>query len=146
MKKNIFGLFVMLGVVSLLHAEFERDGAKEVVIDKATNLMWQDNSDAKTIKKTWIEAINYCENLIFAGYSDWRLPNINELESIVNYEKFDPAARRVFQNVASDYYWSSTSVVNDSKNAWIVDFYDGHNNKYAKFKNDIYVRCVRDNN
>jgi len=100
MKKSIVSLILVFGVVSLLHAEFVRDNSKEVVVDKSTNLMWQDDNDVKSITKTWVEAINYCENLTLGGYTDWRLPNINELKSIVDYTKAEPAISSEFSNVA----------------------------------------------
>ena len=135
----------MFGVVSVSKAEFIRDNTKEVVVDKSTNLMWQDDNDAKSIKKNWVEAINYCENLDFSGYSDWRLPNINELGSIVDYSKSNPGISSEFSNVASDDYWSSSSYVIDSNNAFSVNFreaYDYMDDKSISY----YVRCVRDNN
>jgi len=145
MKKSIFSLILVLGVVSLLHAEFVRDNSKEVVVDNSTNLMWQDDNDVKSVTKTWVEAINYCENLNFAGYSDWRLPNINELKSIVDYTKNNSAIDSEFSNVASVFYWSSSSVAGYSDSAWLVYFYDGHDDGDDK-SHSYYVRCVRDNN
>ena len=143
MKKSILSLFALLGVVSLLHAEFVRDNSKEVVVDKSTNLMWQDDNNAKSVTKTWVEAINYCENLNFAGYSDWRLPNINELDSIVDYTKHNPAISSEFSNVDLGYYWSSSSIAGYSDHAWYVYFGYGYDNGFFKFYSN-YVRCVRD--
>jgi len=145
MKKSILSLILVFGVVSLLQAEFVRDNSKEVVVDKSTNLMWQDDNDANSVIKTWVEAINYCENLTLGGYTDWRLPNINELESIVDYTKTDPAISSEFSNVDSDNYWSSSSFVGYSAYAWLVDFYHGLDDVYYK-SDSFFVRCVRDNN
>ena len=145
MKKSIVSLILVFGVVSLLHAEFVRDNSKEVVVDKSTNLMWQDDNDVKSITKTWVEAINYCENLTLGGYTDWRLPNINELKSIVDYTKAEPAISSEFSNVALVGYWSSSSIVGDSGYAWFVSSHDGGDYGDGK-SNSNYVRCVRDNN
>ena len=144
MKKSIVSLILVLGVVGLLHAELVRDDPKEVVVDKATNLMWQDDNDAKSTTKTWKEAIIYCENLTLAGYSDWRLPNINELKSIVDYTKSNPAISSEFSNVVSYYYWSSSNIKGHNDGAWNVHFDNGYDYGLRK-SNSYYVRCVRDN-
>ena len=146
MKKNILSLLLITGLSTYTFGgdRFSRDNDKEVVIDNETNLIWQDNSDAKTIKKNWKEAINYCENLTLGGYSDWYLPDINQLYSIADKTKYKPAIDPTFQNVISNLYWSSTTDTYSSSRAWNVDFYGGRNGWYGKSDGN-YVRCVRDN-
>jgi len=122
---------------------FMRDNAKEVVIDNKSNLMWQDNGEVKTVKKDWQGAIDHCQNLSFAGYRDWRLPAIDELLSITEDTRYNPAIRSGFENVVSDRYWSSSSYVSGSSHAWNVDFGNGGDDTFAKNYNG-YVRCVRD--
>jgi hypothetical protein len=131
MKK--IALSIVLGTVLLAHT----------VTDSTTGLMWQDNSDAKTVKKDWQGAIDYCENLSFLGYTDWKLPTRLELLSIADKTKSSPAINEGFQNVVSDYYWSSSGSVNLSDGAWDVSFGNGNVNTYNK-DNSNYVRCVRD--
>lgn len=113
------------------------------IIDSDTGLMWQDNRDATTVTKNWADAIEYCEDLSLAGYSDWRLPNIDELLSITDDTKYDPAIKYGFKNPSGGYYWSSSPGVSGDSGAWGVGFTGGHdywNDKsYAS-----YVRCVRD--
>lgn len=110
-------------------------------------LVWQDNTEASTTKKIWIEAINYCENLNFAGHNDWRLPNFNELLSLVNYSEYrsiDPAFKNIswepkFQGQKYN-YWSSTS--SNSNEAYRVGFDASASN--SKYKGTVLnVRCVR---
>ena len=124
---------------------FSRDDSKEVVIDNATNLMWQDDNDAKTITKTWQEAIRYCENLTLGGYNDWNLTNINQLKSIVDTNRYDPAIDPTFQNVVSNVYWSSTTGASGTSYAWDVVF-GGGNDAWGNKTHRYYVRCVRDMN
>ena len=57
------------------------------VTDLATGLTWQQEGTWKN----WTNAPNYCESLNLGGYSDWRLPNIKELESITDSSKFGSA-------------------------------------------------------
>ena len=139
MKRSILGLLLLSGV--LLANDFSRDDTNNVVIDNATNLMWQD--DVNTTK-TWSEAITYCEDLSLASHEDWRLPNQNELESIVDDTTYNPAIDSTFHNVVSSFYWSSTTYAADSSGAWYVYFYYGYGTADSK-SNTFYVRCVRDN-
>ena len=94
------------------------------VTDNLTGLMWVRSPDSVT--RTWQQALDYANGLSLCGYTDWRLPNVNELESMVNAEQPDPAAwlnTQGFSNVQSvDYdYWSSTSFAGSSTNdAWVV--------------------------
>jgi len=120
-----------------------RDDSKEIVIDKTTGLMWQDNIDTKTIKKNRKDAKEYCRRLVFGGYDDWYLPRIKQLRSIVDSKKRNPAIREEFQNVKAYHYWSSSP--NISRNiiyVFNIDFKNGqtyHTNKNGR----CYVRCVR---
>ena len=114
-----------------------------VPIDGKTKLMWQDDISAKSTEKNWQDAIHHCQNLEIGVYSDWRLPSRMELFSIVDRSKKEPAIIGVFKNVASGYYWSSSTRADDSNNAWGVYF--GNGNGYTRNKGDNrLVRCVRD--
>ncbi len=115
---------------------------QKVVVDDVTKLMWQDNGDAKTTEKNWVEAKKYCTNLVLEKYNDWRLPNYNELVSIVNYKKYPIAANSNFKNIAPEFYWSSASSKVDSLHAWGVYFNYGYTYDYVKSEK-YNVRCVR---
>jgi len=90
---------------------------------------------------TWNEAIEYCKNLRLAGYDDWRLPTVKELLTLVDYDRFNPAINPMFGGVAS-YYWSSTTYVNYTGDAWHVSFFTGGVSGHGK-ANHHYVRAVR---
>ncbi len=114
----------------------------EVVEDSVTGLMWQKNGNAAG-SKTWNNAKNYCANLSLWWYSDWKLPNVKELESIVDFSKKNPSIETSkFTNTVSRYYWSSTTYSNGTGYAWGVYFYYGYSSYYSK-TNYKYVRCVR---
>jgi hypothetical protein len=116
------------------------DNDNGTVTDNNTGLIWQQGEGGK---KTWEDAITYCEDLSLAGYTDWRLPNKNELNSIIDYEIYDPAIdTNFFSNVYASYYWSSTTYVSSSSSAWGVYFYDGYVDGGDKSGSN-YVRCVR---
>ena len=68
------------------------DNNDQSVTDTATELMWQKTNGEQSsgdYQFTWEEGMNYCENLSLAGYDDWRLPDIKELQSIVDYDPPD---------------------------------------------------------
>lgn len=132
--------FSLIVFPTLLIAEFLRDNIKEIVLDTSTNLIWQDDNTPATI--TWKNAISHCENLSLGGYNDWRLPNFNELNSLADRSTYKPAISSVFQNVFSSNYWSSTTRESFPSHAWVVDFYNGHDDWDNKTFSD-YVRCVR---
>ncbi len=116
--------------------------SSDIVIDNQTGLVWQDNSDAKSIKKDMQGAQSYCSELTLGGYDDWRLPSIKELQSIVDVKHYNPATKKEFRNVVSDDYWSSTKLVSTRTNVWSIDFRSGSITNILF--GELYVRCVRD--
>jgi len=117
--------------------------ASDVLNDSTTGLTWQDNSAVENTKMSWTEAISYCSDLSLAGESDWRLPSIKELQSIVDVSRYKPAIQKGFKNVnTSDRYWSSSVYVSSTKYAWSVNFRNGSTDSYNK-ADEYYVRCVR---
>ncbi len=97
------------------------ENGDEMISDSGTNLFWQKNPVKKA---TWKEALDYCENLEYAGHYDWRLPNKNELLSLVDYSKIAAAAETEeeeeseeedeveavssFPGMTADIFWTST--------------------------------------
>ena len=119
------------------------------VKDAVTGLYWQ---KGYTSNKTWQQALEYCENLVSGGFSDWRLPNINELSSIVDYTKTNPAVNTSYLNMPSsgtEYkFWSSTTKKSIITSAFEIDFKTGArirtvNTEDGAKTNKNYVRCVR---
>jgi hypothetical protein len=77
----------------------------------------------------------------FAGHCDWRIPNVKELQSIVNYGMISPAST-VPGSTAAGGYWSSTAVAGDSSSAWSVFFSGGSVSNDDK-DSSLCVRAVR---
>ena len=71
----------------------------------------------------------------------WRLPTIQELKSIVDYTKCNPATK--LEGIKSEFYWSSSPSVSGSSGAWGVNFYGGFDYYYGTKGYNYYVRCVR---
>jgi hypothetical protein len=121
---------------------------------KTTGLMWMRCSlgqewDGKTCAGspatyTWKEGLQTGDRYEFAGYDDWRLPNKNELESIVEERCHTPAVNvTVFPDTSGAYFWSSSPYAGFSLGAWSVDFAFGAVNASDKVGR-IHVRLVRD--
>jgi hypothetical protein len=111
------------------------------VADASTGVVWQRETAGPM---TWEEAINYCEGLSLGGHDDWRLPNINELQSIVDYTRFYPAIdAAAFPVTMSSTYWSSTTDVCYSGYAWYTDFDHGFVSNSDDKPYRHYVRAVR---
>ncbi len=113
-------------------------------LDSKTNLIWQDNIDSKKKNVKWANAVRYCKDLRLDGYTNWKLPNIIELLSIVDKSKYNPAIYSTFKNVSPLYYWSSSPYVSNPINSWGVDFGTGNDGAYNK-SHSIYIRCVHSN-
>jgi hypothetical protein len=121
------------------------DNGDETMTDNLTGLMWTKNANLPNDYMTWQEALDYCNNLTLAGYSDWRLPNVNELESLVNVNEADSAAWLTvqgFTNVQASYYWSSTTFAYGPV-AWFVGMWYGDLVAVSKSSDGLYVWPVR---
>ena len=87
--------------------------------------------------------MTYCEDLTLDGFSDWRLPAVNELLTLVDYSKANPAIDgAAFPGKHWSGYWSSTSKSHNTPVAWYVSFDSGgiSGSNKTDSKN---VRCVR---
>lgn len=127
--------------------------ADDVAAAKWRETVWTASAANLTTPSTmgWLptggaaDAINNCEALDYAGHSDWRLPNVNELQSLANYGTYSPAIDTTkFPNTQSYYYWSSSTFAGNTTFAWGVYFVDGgvyYGNKVSSF----FVRPVRQN-
>lgn len=140
-KKSFFIFILLLLNCSTSMAGNFTDNGNGTVTDSDTGLVWQKEDD-NTVR-TWEGAINYCEGLSIGAFSDWRLPNVKELESIIDDSIYSPAINSIYFPNTNDSYWTSTTYVGLLSYAWLVDF---HNNEvYGSYKtiNNRYVRCVR---
>ncbi len=122
------------------HAIGPYSAGSKTVVDQGTGLEWQKSDDATP--RNWQNALAYCEDLSLDSRTDWRLPNIRELKSIVDIGRFYPAVDPAFTSQLA-YYWSATTVTNcPTTSAWTVSSANGDDNWYDKSKS-YYVRCVR---
>ena len=152
------------------------DNGDGTITDNVTGLMWEKKSDDGSIHDldntytwgmgflpypmdgtmvtTFLAALNSGGG--FAGHTDWRIPNVNELQSIANYQNVIPAVDAVFNTscmagcavttcscTKPNGYWSSTTYQGSPDNAWDVFFSDGNVSLNSKVGGVHFVRAVR---
>jgi len=130
------------------------DNGDGTVTDTLTGLMWL--KDGGCFKKNWSSALatitdfnnnpgKYPCREYASDYSDWRLPNIREIESLVNYGASNSAGwinLNGFTNLNASSYWSSTTYSGSTSQAWVVDMKAGTSN-YSGKNSTLYVLPVR---
>ncbi len=123
-----------------------------MVMDNVTGLMWEMKTDDGSIhdkgkKYTWAQArsvfIARLNTASFGGFSDWRLPTVEELSFIVDNGRYDPAVNPAyFPNTRPSFYWSATPDAVSTNSAWCMAF--GNGRGYSGYKSSGYnVRAVR---
>ncbi|MDM8521782.1 DUF1566 domain-containing protein [Desulfococcaceae bacterium HSG8] len=129
------------------------DNLDGTVTDHLTGLIWLKDANCwATID--WATAITNCNNLAAgqcglsdsSAAGDWRLPNVRELHSLIDYQYLDPAlpSGHPFVNVINDNrYWTSTTRGAGGANAWTVVPQDGNLHNHGK-GNFFRVLPVRD--
>ncbi len=111
--------------------------SESTVIDAVSGLEWALTSMSNL---TWQASLKYCQDMQYAGYEDWRLPDRHELMSIVDFSTGNPAS--AISSMVAVGHWSSTSHFSSPANAWYVDFEYGNLLSNAKDQ-QYYARCVR---
>ncbi|HVM94744.1 MAG TPA: DUF1566 domain-containing protein [Candidatus Acidoferrales bacterium] len=145
------------------------DNGDGTITDGKTGLMWEKKSDeaspavhGQNTQYSWDDAstvfLAELNSNAFAGHTDWRMPSVTELQSLVDYSHFAPAVDPAFNTgcisdctvttcscTQADYYWSTTAYQDPSLPgyAWNVDFNLGALNSYEKSLPAFYVRAVR---
>ncbi len=123
--------------------------ASNCVLDTATGLMWVRTVNS-THYSTWTGALAYCEVLDGTagrgGYTDWRLPNLWELFSLVDAEKFSPAlpaGHPFFPAAPSITIWTSGTSLSETTKAWTFSLAAGGGGTAAKTVATYYIWPVR---
>jgi formylglycine-generating enzyme required for sulfatase activity len=122
------------------------DNGDGTVSDLITGLVWQKIQPPQTM--TWEEALAYAKTVLLAGKSDWRLPNIREIQSLNDVSLFKPSFNKTFfPNLLSGNFWSSTTMHQTASKAWDINIDYGivsYNDKSLK-ENVLLVRGGFDN-
>lgn len=129
-------------------------------VDSSTGLMWAAKDNGQNI--TWKKAMRYCRNLQLAGYSDWKLPTIDQLHGIYDGSGFNaPVPRKGMEwalagkpkgdlLLTGAREWSSGRVLDDRGRrtgyAWEYDFPHGRRWKDPLgYSGQLRALCVREN-
>lgn len=124
----LISLILLTGLTGCERQRFT-DLGDGTVRDNRTGLEWvkaphslDGNGNRETQK--WVDAVSFCKNLNYAGHEDWRLPSVDELESLVDRSQFYTAlpAGHPFTGVPAC-CWSGTSYAYDTDSAWYVSMY-----------------------
>ncbi len=117
------------------------DNGDGTITDNYTGLIWQKIQPQGSF--TWEEALTYASGLTLAGKSDWRLPNVKEIQSLNDEKLLKPSFNKYyFTNTQSGNYWTSTTMINATVKAWDINVDYGiisYNDKTVKEN----VLCVR---
>ncbi|HDS09513.1 MAG TPA: DUF1566 domain-containing protein [Firmicutes bacterium] len=121
-----------------------KDNGDGTITDTVTRLMWQQGENPRM---NWFDAMKNCSSLDLGGFKDWRLPNIKELNSILDltysdgwwyYKDFFPADGLVPPLL---HYFSSTPF--EKYYVWVTNFCFGYDGYYANKKSPLLHRAVR---
>lgn len=125
----------------------------QVATDTQTGLVWKRCSEGLSSAAcgtgtlsgmTWANALAAANGAAHAGFSDWRLPNITELQSLVETSCYNVAINTtVFPATGTDRYWSSSTYAFSPGATWVVNFYYGNLSYAATTDSSVQVRLVR---
>ena len=139
---KIFGLDESWRPLTYIENDFEDRG--EVVVDRKTGLMWQKSGSDKGLSYEEVQAyVQHLKDERFAGYSDWRLPTVPELLTLVEPEQQSNGLyiNPIFDEKQS-WCWSADLVRGSRESAWSVHFPSGY--VYWNYLDyGSYVRAVR---
>ncbi len=120
-----------------------------LVTDTSTGLMWQQSTfnfpgDGDE-RVSWDTAVTFPETLSLGGFDDWRLPTIEELSTIIEFENAFPAARESVFGIGTltTKYWSSTTSLVDGRTAFAVEFGQLGTITRESKPSEFYARFVR---
>lgn len=122
--------------------------------DARTGLMWKVCVEGQTwsagacidvpLTFTWANALAHAEGHAFAIRTDWRLPNLKELRSLVEDCRVNPAVNdAIFPSTPSFFVWSGSPYAYSSSDAWYVNFGSGAAGNFGNRSDTYLVRLVR---
>lgn len=137
-------LIVILFFSLCFGVDFTRDRSLKVVIDSKNGLMWMDDPSVLKLRKSHKDAISYCEDIEYAGFSNWRLPEIEEYALIVDKNNQRNFINRVFRYNKRDGYWARRA---HWRTFWYYAdymYFVSGTPYYDSRHKTKYIRCVRD--
>jgi len=124
------------------------DNGDLTVTDTLTGLMWQQYPTLIISELNWSNSLNQCDISSVSIHSDWRMPNLREMLSLLDYYYYakavDTTAFPSLPGAPNTIYWTSTTYDADSDSAWNVDIQTGETGVDNKTTSSYYVWAVRD--
>jgi hypothetical protein len=136
MVKLLFVIFLFFGS---LYAEFRKSAG--IVTDTTYKVMWQDNFEI--IQDDNPLAQTYCDSLVLNGYTDWQLPTIMQLQTLIDTANEKVVLEKAFEYFEKGKYWSSTDFAQDLNKYWYLNISNGEIN-FEDASESNFIRCVRD--
>lgn len=134
------------------------DHGNGAVTHATTGLMWKKCAEGQTLSLQngnctgipdyydWQSVLKHAAAVnakSYAGYKDWRVPNVRELISLIEEKCYEPAINlKIFRGAPSEWFWSASWYVNDANFASIISFKDGDDGYSMKIQSAA-VRLVR---
>lgn len=152
---SIFSGLSLAVSAQIVHAAL-RDNGDGTISDLRSGLVWQQCasgssgagcSSGAAATYSWNNALAYCNALVLGGQTDWRLPNVKELHSIVDPARYSGATINTtyFPATPAADFWTSTTLQGTPSMAWYVQFSVGIAMTSPALKDSYLfnVRCVR---
>ncbi|MCK5294231.1 MAG: DUF1566 domain-containing protein, partial [Arcobacteraceae bacterium] len=121
------------------------DKINKTITDNVNNLMWQDDEN---MSANWSISNNYCQDKSLNNFDNWRLPMINELDTIINYQRESNhfVNTNTFINHIANKYWTQSYKEDNilQEFIWTVRFDKAYTNTEIN-SSILYIKCVRDN-
>lgn len=151
-----FGLWAPVTSALAADPRFVPSATGEEVTDTQTGLIWRrcpegqvwisSTCSGSSVYYTWDDALAHAKNTATSTGVAWRLPNVKELQTLVDRKLANPAIdSSVFPNVPSVFFWTSTPWVSNTSRVWLVHFRHGY--VAQDYRNSNYyggaVRLVR---
>ena len=118
-----------------------KDTQSNIILDKQSGLLWQDQRTVINRLFYANTANNYCSNMNLGSLNHWRVPTYHELMSLIDYQKSEPATSAPFVHQSIGDFWTSTPSVKDPKYYWYIDFLYGYTS-ISPMGKPLLLRCV----
>ncbi len=135
-------IIICISCISIFAGNLSKNG--NFVSDRTHNLLWQDQKANVIMLGSQEKAVEYCEKLSLDGYSNWRLPSVDEYEYIIDKTRTDEIMiNPAFQYILPEGYWTQDRTWRTfGRYGYYIYFKSGtayyENRTYPKF-----FRCVR---
>ncbi|MBL0721015.1 MAG: DUF1566 domain-containing protein [Sulfurovum sp.] len=137
----VWGSFIptLSGDTRYKDKSYQRDDNKSIVFNTKIGKMFSDFENKN--RYSFSKAQEYCKNLEYSEYKDWRVPKYEEMRDLLDIPRQPVSIKHPFKNVQKGIYWSSSE--DRYGNSWYTDFDLG---RYSTGKNnkEFFVMCVRD--